>query len=985
MSRFLVLFLLLPVLALAQRTVRIERMPPQGILLDRGWKWHAGDDADWAKTQFNDRHWKTIDPTKDIMDLPEVQRAGIGWFRMRLSIPPSVRSESLALLVEQTGASEVYLNGRLLHQFGRISANGRAIQTYDPRGQPVSFSVGTDSLQTLAIRFAFANDLPYTVSFARQNRNPLLRVTLNGVTNAVRYDQAFRLSGLPLDYLKIGIYFILTILHLALYAYYPLQRANFYFFLYALCCLLTYGLQTQSVGLHSVETLQLTRIAIGIFTTLFQLLQLRALYSLFKRPLGTTYWFLAAFFLVCIPLTVWPYRVGLNYGHGLFYLLCFGEELRVTALAIQQKKRGAGIITRGVVVALVFGLIHATLLPYTSTFRDQFYLTNNAWYYILLHLPYNLSNQSIPIAISLYLGLEFAFTSRTLETKLTEIEELSAKTRAQEAEKLKLIAEQNEQLEQTVRERTGQLQRQTDKLREMDAVKSRFFTNLTHEFRTPLTLILGPAEQVLEQTKETKTRQQVGMLQRNAQRLLRLINQLLDLSKLEAGKMELSPSPGDLVGVVRGTFLSFESLAQQKNITLRFTTSPKQLPMALDRDKLEKILYNLFSNALKFTQADGDISVAITCDKGEQGPWVQVSVQDTGIGIPVAKLPYIFDRFYQVDVSDTREQEGSGIGLALTKELVELHGGTIHINSQERVGTTVMVRLPIQPGQGDEATPKAEEPSATFPALQPPQLPDLIPEPVDAPLVLLIEDNDDVRTFIRSSLDENYRIIEAANGETGLKLAQQQVPDLVVTDLMMPRMDGYQVCAALKADERTSHIPVIILTAKADLDSKVEGLATGADSYLAKPFSQRELLAQIANLITLRRQLRERYNRDNVWRSDETSLPSMERVFLDRARMAIETHLADEQYSVERLSDDVGLSRAQLHRKLKALIDQTPGDLMRLIRLQRAQELLSANVGTVAEIAYQVGFGNPANFSTSFSRHFGYTPSEVRKKANSLS
>ena len=969
--------------ALAQSVIRIDSLPAQGVLFDKGWTWHAGDNPDWAKPSFDDRQWETIDPTKDIMDLPRVRQAGVGWFRLHLAISPSVLAESLALLVEQTGASEIYVNGRLMYRFGQIAANGRAVQTYDPRGKPVSFSVGNDSLQTLAIRFAYAGDIPYTVSFARQNMNPLLRVKVSDVTNAVNYDQVNRLSGLPLDYLKMGIYFILAILHLALYVYYPVQRANFYFSLFALCCLITYGLQTQSIGMHQLEALQITRIAIGILTTLFQLLLLTALYRLFNQPLVAPYWFLLAFFLVCMPLTIWPYRLGINYGHGLFYILCLLEEIRITVIAVRQKQRGAGIVVRGIVVALVFILIYTALLPYLADFRQQFYLTNNVWYFALIHLPYNISNQSIPVAISLYLGLEFAFTNKTLATKLVEIEELSAKALAQETEKRQLIAHQNEELEQTVRDRTSQLQQQADKLREMDVVKSRFFTNLTHEFRTPLTLILGPAEQVLAHTQEAKTKQQIALLQRNAQRLLRLINQLLDLSKLEAGKVELTASPGDLIGLVRGTLLSFESLAHQKQITLRFTATQDRLGMAIDRDKLEKILYNVVSNALKFTSAGGHVLVAVTRGQVGEDAWVQLSIQDTGAGIPAAKLPYLFDRFYQADTSDTREQEGTGIGLALTKELVELHGGLIHIDSQQGVGSTVTVRLPIRQESFSNVTPVDDRPSDNSSIATLPPLANPTPSATDAPLVLLIEDNDDVRAFIRSSLGNQYRILEAVNGEEGVRLGQEQVPDLVITDLMMPKMNGYQVCATLKQDERTSHIPVIMLTAKADLDSKLEGLETGVDSYLAKPFNQRELVAQMSNLITLRRQLRERYSRDTVWQTGVSALPSMEQVFLDRVRIAVEAHLADEQYSVDRLSDEIGLSRTQLHRKLKALIDQTPGDLIRLIRLQRAMDLLRGGVGTVAEVAYMVGFGNPANFSTSFSRHFGYPPSEVRKKAGS--
>ena len=963
-------------------SVTIDSLPPQGVLLNQGWRWHPGDNPNWVNPSFDDRLWQAIDPTKDIMDLPAVRQAGVGWFRVQLVIKPTVLTESLAFLIHQTGASEVYLNGRLMHRFGQIDRFGHPVQTYNPRGVPVSLSVSSDSLQTLAVRFAYDKELLYTTEFI--GKNALFQARINTVTNAVRFYRIYSLSILPLDFAKTGIFFILAILHLAFYLYYPVQRANLYFTLFSLCSMVTYYLQTQ-LGAQSVDSLQGRLIAIAVLTNLFHLLQLNALYSLFKRPLGVAYWLLFGWCLVNIPLTVWPYAWGLRIGHELYYLVCLGESIRLAVLAVRQKQRGASIIMRGVIMALVFTSMYTVSLPFSfrSTCYQQLLLTGNWVYYLGLHLPYNVGYLSIPVAISLYLGLEFAFTSRTLETKLVEIQALSQKTLAQEAEKLKLVAEQNEVLEQTVQERTEQIQHQADKLREIDAIKSRFFTNLTHEFRTPLTLMLGPAEQVLAQTEEPQTKQQVGLLHRNAQRLLQLINQLLDLSKLEAGKTQLTPTSVDLVGLVKGTLLSFESLAHQKQIALHVTADRDQLTMDIDRDKIEKILYNLFSNAIKFTPAGGKVFVGLTHEVvGEEEPWATLVVRDTGVGIPAAKFPFVFDQFYQVDASSTREQEGFGIGLALTKELVELHGGWIHIDSDEGVGTTLTVRLPVRQEQPIQAD---QEPvvSPSFGAITPLPAPlPPSPEAADAPQLLLIEDNDEVRQFIRSSLTHQYRIIEAVNGEDGVRLAQQYVPDLVITDLMMPKLDGYQVCQALKQDERTSHIPIVMLTAKADLDSRIEGLQTGADSYLAKPFHQRELLALVANLITSRRQLRERFSPDNLWPTTDSSLPSMEHAFLDRVRAAIQERLDDESFSVDQLSDDVGLSRTQLHRKLKALINQSPGDLIRVVRLQRALDLLSRHVATVSEVAYLVGFSNPASFSTSFSRHFGYAPSEVRKKVD---
>ncbi|HEX8529465.1 MAG TPA: ATP-binding protein, partial [Cytophagales bacterium] len=763
----------------------------------------------------------------------------------------------------------------------------------------------------------------------------------------------------------------LVLLHLFLFLFYPQQRANLYYslavFFLAGAVLASYEiLMTTDPAWQFLVQIWMNFCKVGGTVMVAVLLYSIGYASLPRGRLMLIG--LAAGYLL-LAFSVFP---GLRVPHlfTVFFLVVVIDALRSLARAVRRGQPGVWLIGLGLLlVALLFFGVAVNvfgLMPPDPALSNLLMSTG------LL---------AMPLCFSLYLAQDFARTNRNLAAQLRQVEALSARALAQETEKRKLITEQAERLEQTVRERTAEVQRQADRLREMDATKSRFFTNITHEFRTPLTLMLGPAEQVLARTGELETRLQVGLLHRNAQRLLRLINQLLDLSKLEAGKMELDLAPGDLLELVRGTLQAFESMAAQQGVSLHLDAGAEPLPMALDRDKLEKILYNLFSNAVKFTGAGGTVRVRVARREAAGSPWVELAVEDTGAGVPAAKLPYLFDRFYQADASDARAQEGTGIGLALTKELVELHGGAIHLHSTEGAGTTVTVRLPIRPVPA-EAAQSADAPLHPPLLTALPALPPRPPQPADAPVVLVVEDNADVRTFVRSTLQEHYQVLEAANGPAGLQLAGEHVPDLIITDLMMPGMDGYQVCTALRQDERTSHIPVIMLTAKTDLDSRLEGLEAGADSYLGKPFSHRELIAQINNLLTVRRQLRERYGRENVWQPGESGLPSLDRAFLDRVRAAIEAHLDDEQYSVERLGEDVGLSRAQLHRKLKALTNQTPGDLMRIIRLEQALALLKANVGTVAEVAYRVGFGNPANFSTSFSRHFGYPPSQVLKKAD---
>ncbi|GAB3327693.1 hypothetical protein GCM10027299_28660 [Larkinella ripae] len=967
------------------------------------WLFHSGHDAQWAKPTFDDRTWL---PHRSAFDLPDTPPGwtGVGWFRLHFRVDSNLVGPELALRVVQRSASEIYLDGEKIGSYGKIGNTPATNTDVQVQFEILSFRLTRPGDHVLAVRLSARQ--PYNSRTMWNEQGFRMQIGLHETLSKLVVSLA-RAYTFPLALaFATGLF---ALLHLILFVSYPRQKSNLYYSgwlilstIDSVCAYLDYVLRDPAWQNAVAKLAFFTNFALAVTSVAF-------IYSVVYNRQPRRIWAFAGLaMLVNAYLLLNPQVLPFYILFG-FMFVCTLEVARVVGLAIRRRQPGVWLIGVGILfVSIVFFVGTADLFDVWITANRVNDLYNQTLFTTFGYLV-------LPLCTSIYLAQDVARTNRNLSMQLNQVRDLSAKTLAQEAEKRALVAHQNEQLEQTVRERTDQLQQQTDKLREMDGVKSRFFTNLTHEFRTPLTLMLGPAEQVLAHTREEHTRQQVGLLQRNAQRLLRLINQLLELSKLEAGKARLALAPDDWVGLVRGTLHSFESLARQNRISLRFTSDREEWTMAMDRPKLETILYNLFSNALKFTPAGGTVSVDLTCRDEDEPAWVVLRVTDTGVGIRAEKLPYVFDRFYQVDASDTREQEGTGIGLALTRELVELQGGSIAIVSREGFGSTVTVRFPIRPEPSFEKTGPAADQSITLLPESTESVPSertgLLPHhPVDPaatlPLVLLIEDNEDVRVFIRSSLGGNplggnplggnplggtYRILEASNGEEGVQLAQEHVPDLVITDLMMPRMDGYQVCTTLKQDERTSHIPVIMLTARADLESKLEGLETGADSYLAKPFHQRELRAQITNLLTVRQQLREHYSRvvlgppqpdpQNFWKPEARSMPSMEQVFLRRVGTALDSHLDDEHYNVDRLCQEVGLSRTQLHRKLKALLNQTPGDLLRALRLQRAHELLSGNVGTVAEVAYQVGFGNPANFSTSFSRQFGYPPSEVRKKA----
>jgi signal transduction histidine kinase/ligand-binding sensor domain-containing protein/DNA-binding response OmpR family regulator len=552
------------------------------------------------------------------------------------------------------------------------------------------------------------------------------------------------------------------------------------------------------------------------------------------------------------------------------------------------------------------------------------------------------------------------------------------------------------------------------RLAELDQVKTRFFTNISHEFRTPLTLILGPLERWrTDPAPDPRRRREEDAMRRNARRLLELISQLLDITKLEAGALRLHPTPTDLGQLARALTYSFASLADSRGIQLTYEAATDLPILPLDGDKIEKVLTNLVANALKFTPAGGAVRVTV-----EVAPThvVRLRVQDTGVGIEPDRLPFVFDRFYQADNSATRAYEGTGIGLALVKELVALHGGTVRAESRVGEGTTFTVELPLGaenlqtggthvpgggtdvpggstdvpggntdvPGGGTDVPGGGTDVPGDFD-------PDSTPDDV-RPLILLVEDHPDVRAYLRDQFAPAvYRLLEAPDGQAGLELALAHLPDLIITDLMMPRLDGVELTRALKTNLATNHIPVILLTAKASVESRLEGLETGADDYLTKPFQPAELTARVRNLIETRRRLREKYSREIrevreiKLHAAEVTVQSADDRFIQRALAVVEEHLAEEEFDVEAFASAMALSRVQLYRKLKTLTDQTPTDFIRTLRLGRAAQLLRQQMGTVAEVAYAVGFQNLSYFAKTFKELHGVAPSEWADQSSASS
>ncbi len=520
-------------------------------------------------------------------------------------------------------------------------------------------------------------------------------------------------------------------------------------------------------------------------------------------------------------------------------------------------------------------------------------------------------------------------------------------------------------------------QAEARRLKDLDAMKTHLYTNITHEFRTPLTVILGAVDTIAQRAKQAFDTD-LEVIRRNSRQLLAMVNRMLDLSKLDAGKLNLNPIQGDILPFLRYATESFHSFALNQKINLNFYSEEESVIMDYDPEKLLQVMSNLLANALKFTPEYGKVQVVARQLK-ESPPRLGLEVRDTGAGIPAEELPHIFDRFYQPP--NNGFQEGTGIGLALVKELIDLMEGEVKVKSRPGEGTTFFIRLPITQRAEFAPSPKLSEVGAQpLPAAAVSPSAEAFIWPTDEhPLVLIVEDNADVMNYLTTCLKEDYQLLYARNGREGIEQARQYVPDMIISDVMMPEVDGFELCRTLKTDERTSHIPIILLTAKADEISRLEGLETGADAYLVKPFIKEELQIRLHKLIELRQHLQQRY------RGYESNLPPFdtrferEDEFLGKVRKTIEAHLEDENFGVEQLYPAVGVSRVQLYRKLKALTGHAPAHVIRVLRLQRARHLLRTTELRVGEVAGRVGFKDQGYFTKVYKKEFGELPSQQKE------
>lgn len=529
-------------------------------------------------------------------------------------------------------------------------------------------------------------------------------------------------------------------------------------------------------------------------------------------------------------------------------------------------------------------------------------------------------------------------------------------------------------------EQRDQLISFSKQLEEATHAKLVFFTNVSHDFRTPLTLVADPVEQLLEDKALTPRQQSLlKVVHKNVHILLRLVNQILDFRKYENDKLELVRANMNLRVQLQEWSHSFQTLALKKHIhfVLEVNDDRADYLMAVDAEKMERVYFNLLSNAFKFTPENGTITVTLsTLTKEEGGRYARLVVADTGSGISVQHIRHIFDRFYQIDVNHA----GSGIGLALAKAFVELHGGEITADSVEGKGTVFTVDIPMTVVEEPSAD-LVQEPRITqqtvVEELEDMETEEQIPDE-NKECILIIDDNADVRDYVKSLLKEEYTVIEAPDGRAGLKKAMKYVPDAIICDVMMPVMDGLECCRKLKTELQTSHIPVMLLTACSLDEQRIQGFECGADSYISKPFNSKLLLVRLRNLMDNHKRLKQFFG-DKTTLSKE-SVSDVDKGFVDRFRELIEENLADSELSVEDLGSKMGLSRVQLYRKIKALTNYSPNELVRIARLKKAASLLASSEKTISEITYEVGFTSPSYFTKCYKEYFGESPTDFLKR-----
>jgi signal transduction histidine kinase/DNA-binding response OmpR family regulator len=529
------------------------------------------------------------------------------------------------------------------------------------------------------------------------------------------------------------------------------------------------------------------------------------------------------------------------------------------------------------------------------------------------------------------------------------------------------------------------------KQKEIYMSKLVFFTNISHEFRTPLTLISSPLERLIQNEKNDEKIELLTIIRKNSERLLHLINQILDLRKLDMSQMKVNAKEVNVAATVKDILDSFKNIMSQKNIDITFENKIGNTLIWFDPSMLDKCIYNIISNAVKFTEK-GYIAVITDFDTINEKEYVVIKVSDTGIGMSPEVTNKIFERYYQYNETD-KQYLGTGIGLNIVKNILKLHKGIVTVKSKLNEGSTFSIYLPTgDENKNDDFQANESQNMLSTGNFVPSKNDSILISETDntfitdndasKPLILLVEDNIDMRTILKVELSSNYKIIEAENGAKAIEKVNSKNPDLIITDIMMPKMNGIELCKALKTNLDSSHIPIIILSAKSEMEDQILGIDLGADAYITKPFNMELLKTQIRNLLNQRQKLKEKFSNSINWEVESGILTSADERLMERTFDIIKKNMDNPALSVEMISDELKISRAQLHRKMKGIIDQSPIDLIKTIRMNHAATLLNTTDLKISEVAYAVGSNSQSYFSSSFSEFFGKSPTQFKKEVN---
>lgn len=899
--------------------------------------------------------------SEDASFVMEGEVRGVGIFHVKLLLPDTITAYFLKLNSVYT-ASEVWVNDRLLSGTGKV---GRTAETTVPHFQTQLVELPKTKEIDLFLHIA---------SWEHRRGGGVSDPIIIGTEQQARDEWHTNFM------VQFGSFLIITSigLHLVfLYFFYTEKKSYLYVGLFAIFGVLRAisvdEMVINDMFSHVPYIINQKLRYIGFFMSVgFILLYI---YELFKqRTSAYLKWGFYGAVAFSVATVVLPFRLA-SYISPWFQVLIIPFSL-YSLWVIYKSWAYYPVVASFVLIGgcvLFVSMIHTMLIANN--------IIEGLYYYNIGYVLFIVS-QALLLA---YLHKEVNEEVNSLASELLTLNknlELKVNTRTEE------IRQQRETL-RTQRDQIGaqanKLQAANAQMQALDQAKTRFFANISHELRTPLTLILGALKQVRKQFQRSNANQNyIDLADKYSKQLHHLTNQLLDITKLEARKMSLQLQKESVISVLKNCLLGFEALALQKNINLTFHSDVATYEGVIDRNALEKVMYNLLANAYKFTEEGGQISLRITTTKSH----IQVELADTGIGISENQLPHIFDRFYQVG---EHQYEGTGIGLALVKELISLHQGTIEVESEQGTGTLFRVTIPTQLSidQQEIGSPisTAEKTDSINPEvlqmIHEKEVSIVSPSQKEAnsTTILLVEDHVDLQALMKENLAA-YRVLQAFDGEEGIAMALEHLPDVIISDVMMPKKNGFDLCAALKKDKNTSHIPIILLTARAEHADKLHGLEMGADNYLAKPFDEQELNIRIRNLMRQQRILRERFAKKTelvVFQPTEVTQNPTDQLFMEQLLTGLEDNYTNDAFDVDQLARLLTMNKRSLTKKLKSMLDTSPSKMLQNFRLQKAKELLNDQTVQIGEVCFQVGFSSRSYFTKRFHAKFGETPSEYQE------